>query len=148
MGVLLGLGRRESAHLSDMLVRSEPLVSLPLLLLVGASLKLSLVAPHAAVIVVAVGARLASKLVIGWTMMAAAPPLRSAGPGLGLALVPAGSVTIAVGLAFALRVPEPAGQVVLLIAAVTVVLGEITGPIALRGVFRRARELPVREAQE
>jgi hypothetical protein len=62
---------------------------------------------------------------------------------LGLGLLPAGVLTMTVGLACALRFPGPIGDTILALATVNAAVGEVIGPAMLRRVMKLAGEIPV-----
>jgi len=126
-------------------VSAERYVVLPILFLAGAMTPAAGIVPWLAA--VAVGARLVSKLVAGLGLWAAWPEARPAGPLLGAGLTSSGTLSLAVGLSFALRFPGLVGATVLTAATLAMVLGELLGPPSLRSVLRRAGEVPAATAE-
>jgi Kef-type K+ transport system membrane component KefB len=134
-----------SGHRQSLLAMVEPTertVLHPVLLLAGA--RIDLHTPALAILVaVALGARTASKWVIGLAWQAGSRPARKAGPLLGMGLMSAGTLCVTVGVAFALRFPGGVGESVLAIAVAATVFGEFVGPFALRASLTAAGEVPV-----
>lgn len=142
MGVTIARLSRHRAQVRAMVRLTERPVLLPALLLAGASIDLL---PFAEVwttfVLVALGARLVLKLATGLLVRVAWREVHRAGPLLGLGMLSAGTLSISVGLAFALRFPGPLGGTVLLTAVVTTILGEFIGPASLRRALRAAGEI-------
>jgi hypothetical protein len=89
----------------------------------------------------AIGARLVAKVVLGWILALFLPAARKAGGLVGLSLMSSGALAISVGLAFALRFPGPVGDTVLVVAAVSALVGEFMGPLRLRRSLQDAGEI-------
>lgn len=142
MGVTIARLSRHRAEVRAMVRVTERPVLLPALLLAGARIDL-LPFPEVwtTLVVVAIGARLALKLLAGALVRKAWPEVHRAGPLLGLGMLSAGTLSISIGLAFALRFPGPIGDTVLMTAALTTLLGEFIGPGALRRALRAAGEI-------
>lgn len=142
MGMTIARLSRHRAEVRAMVRLTERPVLLPTLVLAGARVDLE-PAPYAwttfALIVIA--ARVAMKLATGMFVRTAWPSVRKAGPLLGLGMLSAGTLSISVGLAFALRFPGPLGDTVLMTAAVITLLGEFVGPGSLRRALRSAGEI-------
>ena len=142
MGMTIARLSKHRAEVRAMVRLTERPVLLPALLLAGARVDLEPV-PSAwtTFVAVVVGARLAMKLATGMFVRAAWPSVHKAGPLLGLGMLSAGTLSISVGLAFALRFPGPLGDTVLMTAAVVTLLGEFVGPASLRRALRAAGEI-------
>ena len=126
MGASLACLSRHRRELREMLARTEHPVLLPILLLAGARVHLALAWPLLLLLTAACVARLsvrcaAAPLIVALTHRRA----RGASSWLALGLMSSGALTMAVGLAFALRFPGAIGDLVLSAAAVQMVLGEI-----------------------
>jgi hypothetical protein len=106
-------------------------VVLPALFLAGARTPL-LPAAALAVVAAALGARVLVKSLCGLGMVALDPSARRGGPAMAMALLPAGPVSVALGLAVQMRYPGLAGDTVLAAAVAAAVLGEFAGAPALR----------------
>ncbi len=118
---------------------SEQFVLLPILFLAGAMTPTGGVVPWLAA--VAVTARLVMKTLAGIGLWAVWPEARPAGPWLGAGLVSSGTLSICVGLSFALRFPGLVGLSVLAASTLSVVVGELMGPASLRRALQKAGEV-------
>jgi hypothetical protein len=118
---------------------SEQFVLLPVLFLAGAMTSIGGVVPWLAVL--AVGARLALKVLAGIGLWGAWPEARPAGPWLGAGLVSSGALSICVGMSFALRFPGLVGSTVLAASTLSMVVGELIGPASLRRALQNAGEV-------
>jgi len=137
MGLTTAALSRHRAGLREMVSSIERPILLPALVLAGAHLDFRALPGLGLVVAVAVVARIAVKLLVG---LLVGLPL-SASPLLGVGLLSSGALSMCVGLAYALRFPGPVGDTVLAAAAVTCVVGELVGPLALRRVLRGAGEI-------
>ncbi len=147
MGLALTTLSRHRHELRYALTRTEHAVLLPVLMLAGAHLTLSLPWQSYALVGVALAARLLSKL-FGGALLRIWAPARKGGVALGLGLMPSGALTLGVGLACAFRLPGDAGMPVLVAAAACVLFGELVGPLSLRRALVRVAEIqePAAEA--
>lgn len=142
MGVALSAASRHRAEIVEMTAPTERAVLLPALLVAGARLDVSSNPIVPAVALLAVGARLAVKLLCGLGLRAALPEARAGRFWMGLSLVPAGGLAISIGLAFSLRFPGLLGDAALASAAAAALLGEFIGPPALRATLLHSGEIP------
>jgi hypothetical protein len=143
LGLTIGTLSRRRAELSAMVRPTERAVLLPMAVLAGALVDLS-VAPAVAVIVpLALAARLAMELVRGLSLCAVSSAVRRAGPLTGYALLSTGDVTLACAVSLAIAFAEPAGLTVLAVATAGLLLGELLAPPMLRRALIRAGELEV-----
>jgi Kef-type K+ transport system membrane component KefB len=141
MGLTLAAVSRHRNEMLAMVAPTERAILLPALVLAGARVE-PRAAPGAVVVVVAaLAARIVAKLISGWLLGAVFPAARRAGPLLGLGLLSTGALSVAIGLAFALRFPGPVGDTVLLAVAVTTIFGEFGGPARLGAALTRAGEI-------
>jgi hypothetical protein len=140
-GLAVSMFSRHGSELRAMVVPTERPVLLPALLLAGAHLDFRGNPKLPWIAAAALGARLAAKVVIGWTLFAASRPARKAGVLVGLALTSSGALAISIGLAFALRFPGAVGDAVLVVAALSATLGEFVGPTRLRRALQMAGEI-------
>jgi len=124
---------------------AERYVVLPVLFLAGAMTSGSGILPWVAA--VAVGARLLTKLVAGFGLWVGWREARPAGPLLGAGLASSGTLSVAVGLSFALHVPGVIGASVLAASSLAVVAGELIGPPSFRSALRNAGEIPAATAE-
>jgi Kef-type K+ transport system membrane component KefB len=147
LGLALSVASQHRLELKALLQKSEQPVLLPVLLLAGAHVRLD-AAPYLPwIVVAALGARILGKVLSGWGICVQ-PSARKAGPWLGLGLLSSGPLTICLGLAFSLRIPGEVGQVVLVLAVLLTLFGELVGPLMLRNALARADELPKADAAE
>ena len=145
LGLTIALLAGRRTELREMAARTEHPVLLPVLVLAGANVDLRAI-PHLPWIVLAViAARVGTKWVTGFLLRFSRAG-RGAGPVLGLGLLSSGALTMAFGLAFALRFDTPMGRAVLVIAAAVTLFGELVGPTTLRLALRRAGEITGAEA--
>ncbi len=128
--------------LRAMVAPVERSVVLPALVLAGAHVDFRARPDLAAILLVAIAARIVAKLVFGAVL---ALPYR-ASPALGAGLLSSGALSMGIGLAFAIRFPGPLGDTVLATAFVSCIVGEIVGPLTLRRVLRDAGEIAAVEA--
>lgn len=140
LGVTLSRLSPHRRELAAMLAPTERPVMLPALLLAGAHVDLGAAPYLPFVLGAAVAARVAGKALVGLGILAASRAARPAGPRLGLGLLPAGALSMSVGLAFALRFHGAVGAVVLTAAAAITLFGEFVGPASLRAALARAGE--------
>jgi hypothetical protein len=147
---MLGLGLRlASPHaraLYAMVAPSEHAVLLPLLLLAGAALQPAAVSGLPLVVIVALLCRIGALTLLGSGLSVASSVVRRGGRLVGACMLPAGAVTIAVGMACAVRLPGALGPTVLCVAAAAALFGELLGPSAMRESLKAAGEL--RESAE
>ncbi|MFT3773563.1 MAG: cation:proton antiporter [Minicystis sp.] len=140
LGLTLALLSPHRVELSAMLEPTERPVMLPALLLAGAHVDVRAAPWVPFVVAIAVGARVLAKGLVGAGLVAGAPEARRAGLRLGVGLLPAGALSMSIGLAFALRFRGPVGEAVLVAAAAMTLLGELIGPASLRAALARAGE--------
>jgi hypothetical protein len=141
MGVVIAALSRHRAALRDMIAPTERPVLLPALLLAGAHIELHPSRALGLFLAVVIGARVLGKLVTGVLMRIFARAARPAGMGVGLGLLSAGALSMAIGLSFALRFPGPLGDTVLVASGVVAVFGEFVAPASMRRVLARAGEI-------
>jgi hypothetical protein len=140
LGLTLSLlaGRRH--ELRAMLERTEHSVMLPVLVMAGAFVDLE-APPHLAFLAaVVLLARVATKWSSG-ALLRLSRAGRHVSPLLGFGLLSSGALSMAFGLAFALRFRGEVGQTVLVVATLVTVFGELVGPTSLSRVLRHAGEI-------
>jgi hypothetical protein len=142
LGLSLAALSRHREEIVPMVAPTERPVTIPALLLAGAHIDLGS-AGALLLFVVAFAARLVAQLAFGGILWAAARDARPAGPGVGLALLPSGTLSMALALALALRFPGRVGDAALVVAALLALTGELLGPAALRARLARAGEVAV-----
>jgi len=135
MGVCLSLGSRHAAELRPLLARTGPGVLLPALLLTGALLRLPYDEGHLYVSFAAVVVRIAARVLLGRGLAQATRAEPQQRWPFGFAMCCTGSVSVLVGLSFALYFPGPVGDVVLSTAVINGVLGDVLGIIGMRQTF-------------
>ncbi len=141
MGLSISLISAHRRALSQMIAPTEQAVMLPLLLVAGARLDLASFRSLPVLVVAAVAVRLVLVLGVGVGLrrfIQAAHGVRSS---LGLALLPAGGLSVGVGLLFSLRFGGAVGDTVLAAAVLSTLVGEVLGPRALRSVLEAAQEV-------
>ncbi len=148
LGLAMAAFSKHGAELRSMVAPTERPVLLPALVLAGAHIDFQSSPYLALVTAVAIAARLAAKLLIGWIMSAASKNARKAGGLVGLSLMSSGALAISIGLAFALRFPGTVGDTVLVVAAVSALFGEFVGPYRLRRSLEHAGEIAAAAATE
>jgi Kef-type K+ transport system membrane component KefB len=140
MGLAISMISAHRRALSQMIAPTEQAVLLPLLLVAGARLDLTSFRSLPVLVIAAVALRLVFVLGVGTGLrhwVAAAKDVRSS---LGLSLLPAGGISVGIGLLFSLRFPGAVGDTVLAAAAACTLLGEAVGTRALRGILETADE--------
>ena len=143
MGVALAAVSPHHTLLREAVAPTERPVLLPALLLAGAHIDLNVLRSRyvVVVVVVAIAARVVGKVLSG-LLLRVTRAARAASPAVGLALLSSGALSIAIGLAFALRFPGVVGDTVLLAAALSAIFGEFVAPATLRRVLQAVGEVP------
>ena len=146
LGLALGFTSRHRRRILTMIDSTRRSALVPALLLAGARLGPQTIVHHAFI----VGAVLIVRTITlhGIALFVRLPVLaRSAKPLIGWAMMPAGEITMCIGLSFALTFRGSVGDAVLVTAAVVTLVGEIIGPLSLRAALARAGEIPVVAAE-
>ncbi len=145
MGLVAASLMRSRTLVLRMVAPTERAVMVPTLVVAGACVTIPDLPGFTAIALGVLGARVvakqASARLLTRTQEKAIPRTS-----LGLGLLPAGVLTMAVGLACALRFPGPVGDTILAVAAIHVVLGEVVGPAMLRRALRLSDEVPASAA--
>lgn len=141
MGVTLSALSRHGDELRRMLGGTERSVLLPMLLIAGASVNLHASKALIPLVGAAVAARVVVKLAMGAALRRSIAAASGASRLLGLGSLPAGPLTMCVGLAIQLRFPGEAGDAALVLAAAVTIIGELFGPTALERELARAGEV-------
>lgn len=142
-GLTIAAVSNQRRALRALLAPTERAVMLPTLLLAGTRLELHVVASHSWLLLLLVYvllARTVAKWIAGTMLSATSSDIRSAGS-VGVGLLSAGSLAIALGLTMAMRFPGVVGDTVLIASTLSVVLGELFAPRALRRLLEKAGEL-------
>jgi hypothetical protein len=142
MGLVASALASTSGVLQRMVATSERAVMLPSLLLAGAYVSWPASTELAAVVAAAFAARVLAKLLAARLLTRGEAYEDVPRISLGLGLLPAGVLTMTVGLACALRFPGPIGDTILALAALNAAAGEVIGPAMLRRTMRVAGEIP------
>ncbi|HLV66458.1 MAG TPA: potassium transporter Kef [Polyangiaceae bacterium] len=141
MGLTVSTFSPHRADLKAMVAPSERPVMVPVAVLAGAYLDLE-AAPFLWLLVgAAFAARLILDLLRAGVLALIVPQARAAGPALGLGLVPSSAFTLGCGLLAAIRIPGAVGGSVLVLAAASVLAGELIGPLSLRRALERAGDI-------
>jgi Kef-type K+ transport system membrane component KefB len=143
LGTVVGLVSRHRQRIYAMVEPTKRGALLPALLLAGARIEPRVVAAHAALAAAVLATRVLVLFMLGLML---APRRQGDGPTaapwrLGLAMLPAGELTMTIGLSFALTFSGAIGESILITAAAVTLFGELTGPVALRAALRDAGEL-------
>jgi len=141
MGIAVAALSSHRRELRAMVGPTERPVLLPALLLAGARLDFRATPALPWLAAVAIGARVAAKILVGCVLCAGSRSARKAGVLVGLSLMSSGSLAICVGLAFALRFPGTVGDTVLAVAVLSAIVGELLGPARLRRSLLAAGEI-------
>jgi Kef-type K+ transport system membrane component KefB len=141
MGLTVSALSRRGPRLRAMVGPTEHPVLLPALVLAGARVDFRVTSALPWIAAGAVGARLLSKVVVGWALAIGSRSARAAGPLVGLSLSSSGALSMCIGLAFALRFPGVVGDSVLAVAVLAAVVGEFIGPARMRRALLSAGEL-------
>ncbi|NUP14476.1 MAG: potassium transporter Kef [Polyangiaceae bacterium] len=140
MGMLATGLAKERRALQELLATTERAVMLPALVLAGAHIVFPDAMPFVPIAIVVVVMRVVAKgfsgRILGRTLEAKHGP-----QSLGLGLLPAGILSIAIGLAFAMRYPGVVSEWVLALAALNALIGEVVGTAFLRRALRNAGEI-------
>jgi hypothetical protein len=138
LGATIAIVSRHRGDIRAMIGTTERTALLPMLVLAGARIDPPSIGRLGWIIPLCIAARVGSKLLVG-VLVQAHPRARGGGAFLGLALLSSGGMSVAIGLAFALRFPA-IGDVVLATAVASTAVGEVAGPLALRRLLTRANE--------
>lgn len=141
MGLAVSALSSRGSRLRAMVRPTEHPVLLPALVLAGARVDFRVTTALPWIAAAAVGARLASKVAVGWLLAVGSKPARAAGPLLGLSLSSSGALSMCIGLVFALRFPGVVGDSVLAVAVISAIVGEFIGPLRMRRALLAAGEL-------
>lgn len=143
-GVTIAVFSEQRNALRKLLGPTERAVMLPTLLLAGTRLDFHVFLNHwhaILLVIFVLVARALTKWISGLMLTAASSDVRASGGSIGVGLLSAGALSIALGLTIAMRFPSASGDLVLITAALAVVLGEVFAPRALRRLLERAGEM-------
>lgn len=139
-GLTLAITSRHTRKLRAMIAPTERPVMLPALLLAGVRIHWESYEILLLLAAIAVVVRFSTKIVSGEALRRGAAAARHAGRFFGATLWSTGSLTVATGLAFALRFPGQIGDIVLATAVLVTIAGELGGPARLLAEIRRRTE--------
>lgn len=141
LGLTVALVSPHRSDLKTMAAPTEKPVMLPVALLAGASVNPQ-GAPYLVLLIAAgVAARLVMELLRGTLLGWFVPRTRPAGPLLGLGMVSTGAFSLAAAVALELRLPPELGASVLGYAVVSLLIGELLGPLLLRTALIRVGDI-------
>ena len=141
MGIVATALAKERGALQSLLGSTERASMLPALVLAGVHIVIPPLMPFALIAVSVLGARVLAKLLSGRVVSGMLEPKTRRSPSLGLGLLPAGVLSIVVGLAFVIRFPGQASEWILALAALNALAGELLGTVFLRRELRAAGEI-------
>ena len=148
MGLTLSVVSRHRLDIKFMVQPSEKPVLLPVVVIAGASVNFYSLPKLWVLVLVALAARLAAEIVRGILLILLLPKARPAGVGIGLGMASTGAISLALAFTLVVRSPGPVSGAVLVIAAASVLLGELVGPAMLRHSLESAGETHSIEASE
>jgi Kef-type K+ transport system membrane component KefB len=140
MGIFATRSSKRRLGIAEMIEPTERPTMLPALVLAGAYVKLPATPWLWAASLAAISARVVAKTFSG-RFLSDVSAVRRSTTLTGFALLPAGILSITAGLACATAIRGPVGDVILFVAVVSSLLGELLGTPALRMTLRRAGEL-------
>lgn len=141
MGLSISLVSAHRRALSQMIAPTEQAVMLPLLLVAGARLDLVSFRSLPVLVGAAVALRVVFVLGVGVALRKWVRAAHGVQSSVGLALLPAGGLSVGVGLLFSLRFGGAIGDTVLAAAVLSTLVGELLGPRALRSVLEASGEV-------
>ena len=141
MGLTLALVSRHRVDIKAMITPTEKPVLLPVVLLAGASVNVKLPIPLLVLAATALLTKIVARVSCGGLLSVTKKPVRGVGFEFGGSMLSCGALGLAVALALAVRHPGVVADTVLLLASISVLLGEWLGPAALRRGLARAGEI-------
>jgi Kef-type K+ transport system membrane component KefB len=115
---------------------------LPVLLLAGASLNFTQTTPASLVLIaVVLLVRVSTKLGSGYLVSLAVPAERRRSLSTGAGLLSSGTLAMSIGSYCFLQLEQKIGELVLICASLTILLGELASPLGIKRALRRAGEL-------
>jgi hypothetical protein len=141
MGLTLAIVSRHRLDIKAMVTPTEKPVLLPVLLLAGAYVNVKLPIPLLVLVATALVAKILARVFCGALLSVTAKPVSGVGLEFGGSMLSCGALGVAVALAFSVRHPGVVADTVLLLASVSVLLGEWLGPGSLRRALARAGEI-------
>jgi hypothetical protein len=142
LGATIAWVSRHRSDIRAMVVTTERSVLLPALVLAGARIDPVSIGRLWILVAVAVILRVVGKVISGFFVRGHAAA-KGATPLLGLGMLSSGGMSVAIGLAIAMRFAGKIGDTVLAMAVVSTVLGEITAaPILRRTLLAKGEVVP------
>jgi hypothetical protein len=148
MGFTMSLVSRHRLEIKFMVQPTEKPVMLPVVLATGACVTFDSVPKLGVIVAVALAARVAVELARGVLLAVLLPPARRAWAEVALGMTSTGAITLAAAFTLVARSPGTTSDVVLAIAAASVLLGEAVGPALLRRAITRTGEAHAVDADE
>jgi len=147
LGLTLGVLSSQRTELVRMLRPTEPAVLVPLALLAGALVSLRDARLLWVLVPVGLGTRAGAELLRGALLSLCSRAARPAGPIVGLGLMAMGEITLACAISLGLSCERGAAKSLLAIGVISMLAGELIGPLALRRALRLAGELEAGEPE-
>jgi len=142
VGSVISLVSHRHSELRKLLAPTERPLMLPVLLLGGASLNLShAIQPWVALIAVVLLVRISTKLGSGYLVSLAVPAPRRRPLATGAGLLASGTLAMSIGSYCFLQLEQTLGDLVLICAALTILIGELASPLGIRRALVRAGEI-------
>jgi Kef-type K+ transport system membrane component KefB len=130
------------SELRKLLAPTERPLMLPVLLLAGASLNFTQTTPASLVLIaVVLLVRVSTKLGSGYLVSLAVPAERRRSLSTGAGLLSSGTLAMSIGSYCFLQLEQKLGDLVLICASLTILLGELASPLGIKRALRRAGEL-------
>jgi hypothetical protein len=140
MGVTMSFVSRHRLEIKFMVQPTEKPVMLPVVLATGACVTFDSVPKLGLIVAVALAARVAVEIARGLLLALVLAPARRAWAEVALGMTSTGALTLAAAFTLVARSPGRTSDVVLAIAAASVLLGEAVGPALLRRAITRTGE--------
>ena len=134
-------------QLVRMLRPTEPAVLVPLAVLAGALVSLRDPRLLWVLVPLGLGARALAELLRGVLLALCSRAARPAGPIVGLGMMAMGEITLACAVSLGLSFERDAAKSLLAIGVMSMLAGELIGPLALRRSLRLANELEAGEPE-
>jgi hypothetical protein len=147
LGLTLGVLSAQRPQLVRMLRPTEPAVLVPLAVLAGALMSLHDPRLLWLLVPLGLGARGVAELLRGALLSLGSRAARPAGPIVGLGMMTMGEITLACAVSLELSFERGAAKSLLAIGIISMLAGELIGPLALRRALRLAGELEAGEPE-
>lgn len=147
LGLTLGLLSAQRGQLVRMLRPTEPAVLVPLAMLAGALVSLRDARLLWVLVPLGLGARAVAELSRGALLALCTRAARPAGPIVGLGMMAMGEITLACAVSLGLSFEHNVAKSLLASGVLSMLAGELIGPLALRRALRLAGELEAGEPE-